>query len=89
MQPLSKNQTMKEKYLGGKILTAIYCETCGKYYHLNCFELDDDGEEKKQPNEPKTSNDYLKKLLALYFVYFFLHFHFVQCTEEKIVDNLI
>ena len=26
-------------------MTAIYCQTCDKYYHLNCFELDDDVEE--------------------------------------------
>ena len=43
-------------------MTAIYCTTCDKYYHLNCFEMDDDGEE-EQPNVAETSNDDLVKHL--------------------------
>ena len=27
-----------EEYFGGKIWTAVYCKTCMKYFHLNCFE---------------------------------------------------
>ena len=26
-------------FLGGKVVTAIYCETCDQYFHLPCFEL--------------------------------------------------
>ena len=29
-------------------MTAIYCKTCDKYYHLNCFELDEDEEEEEE-----------------------------------------
>ena len=50
-----------DKYLGGKILTAIYCETCDQYYHLNCFELDDggytDGEEDDSQGATESGND--------------------------------
>lgn len=49
-----------EQYLGGKILTAIFCETCNKYYHLNCFELDDDDaeeEEEEHLNEDERGNN--------------------------------
>ena len=48
-------------------MTAIYCTTCDKYYHLNCFELDDDGvEEEEKQNVAETRND---KTILLFLFY--------------------
>ena len=43
-------------------MTAIYCKTCDKYYHLNCFELDEDDDEENEEkeehlNEAERGND--------------------------------
>ena len=37
-------------------MTAIECKTCNKYYHLNCFELEETQEEKKERKEEKAQN---------------------------------
>ena len=37
------------RYLGGKIITAIYCLDCQQYYHVNCFQVESDASENMQP----------------------------------------
>ena len=49
-------------------MTAIYCKTCDKYYHLNCFELDEDDDEENEEkeehlNEAERGNDTKKPSL--------------------------
>ena len=44
------------KFLGGIVLTTIYCETCQQYFHLHCYELDTskdttEGEEEEDGEE--------------------------------------
>ena len=48
-------------------MTAIYCTTCDKYYHLNCFELDDDGEEEEEQIVIETGIDNLIKQIVVEF----------------------
>ena len=40
-------------------MSAIYCKTCDAYYHLNCFELDDGGQDDDQ-NEAETGEIVIK-----------------------------
>ena len=45
------------KFLGGIVLTTIYCETCQQHFHLPCFELDtsEDTEGEKEDRKEKVN----------------------------------
>lgn len=38
-------------YLGGKIITAIYCLDCQRHYHVNCFQVENIYQEREAPED--------------------------------------
>ena len=58
-----------KKYLGGFIITAIFCHCCNMYFHINCFELDKGKEESPRSSiMPKPSFPGIKVQHATYFL---------------------